>query len=192
MAAKAPLIGADMGPAAFTKFFETLGVETAASHSSVEYLGKLMSCYSNSPPTDYKIPHKTDLDVAREIDVEFKRFTMEKILEKFLGGEKRIGALLANNDREKARAEKKLQDAKEVAYAIIYKACSKATLAKAQTKQAWRDNEDKEKLDFHDPFVAITVLHIIHVSEFLGNKPEDVVTRQNQLEDAWRAVSIHI
>ena len=192
MAAKAPLIGADMGPAAFTKFFETLGVETAASHSSVEYLGKLMSCYSNSPPTDYKIPHKTDLDVARELDIEFKRFTMEKILEKVLGGEKRIGALLANNDREKARAEKKLQDAKEVAYAIIYKACSKATLAKAQTKQAWRDNEDKEKLDFHDPFVAITVLHIIHVSEFLGNKPEDVVTRQNQLEDAWRAVSIHI
>ena len=99
MAAKAALIGADTGPAAFTKFFETLGIETAASHSSVEYLGKLMSCYSCSPPTDYKIPHKTDLDVARDIDVAYKRFNMEKILETLPGGEKRIGALLANNDR---------------------------------------------------------------------------------------------
>jgi hypothetical protein len=122
MAGKASLIGADTGPAAFTKFFETLGTDTAASHSSVEYLGKLMSCYSCSPPTDYKIPHKTDLDVAREIDVTYKRFTMEKILETVQGGEKRIGAMLANNDREKVRAEKKLADAKEVAYALIYKA----------------------------------------------------------------------
>ncbi len=114
MAAKVSLIGADMGPAAFTKFFETLGVETAASHSSVEYLGKLMSCYANSPPTDYKIPHKTDLDVARELDIEFKRFTMEKILEKVLGGEKRIGALLANNDRENSERRRSFKMRKKL------------------------------------------------------------------------------
>jgi hypothetical protein len=96
MAAKVSLIGADMGPAAFTKFVETLGIETAASHSSVEYLAKLMSGYSCSPPTDYKIPHKSDLAVAREIDVEFKRLTLEKIVEKVVGGEKRVGVLSDN------------------------------------------------------------------------------------------------
>ena len=91
-----------MGPAAFTKFFEKLGIETAANQSAVEFLAKVMFGYSSSPLYDFKIPHKTDLDVARELDVEFKRLTLDKIVEKVIGGEKRIGALLANNDKEKA------------------------------------------------------------------------------------------
>jgi hypothetical protein len=49
-------IKADMGPAAFTKFFEKLGIETAANQSSVEYLAKVMFGYSSSPPYDFKIP----------------------------------------------------------------------------------------------------------------------------------------
>ena len=181
-------IKADMGPAAFTKFFEKLGIETAANQSAVEFLAKVMFGYSSSPPYDFKILHKTDLDVARELDPEFKRLTLEKIVEKVIGGEKRIGALLANNDKEKARGEKKLADAKEVAYSIIIKTCSQSSLAKAQTKQAWRENEDKEKAEYHNPFVAITVLYLTHVSEYLGNKPEDTINRQNKLEDAWRGL----
>ena len=82
-------IKADMGPAAFIKFFEKLGIEAAANQSSVEYLAKVMFGYSSSPPYDFKIAHKTDLDVARELDPEFKRLTLDKIVEKVIGGEKR-------------------------------------------------------------------------------------------------------